>query len=185
MKKFIKISLIVLGIIVIGLVLLIFSFIQGMKPDKKKEEKVRVQAEQYLKDNFDNNFEIFDTLYDNMGNFEFEYAAKVMDNKTKTQFLVYYDSETNQMMDTYIAKRWAKDLENEIRPFIRENLGKKSELYVFFDDKVGKELGIDPVNPKSYKEFHVSPTIRITVPRKRSEGDEIVLNEFIKFILVR
>jgi flagellar basal body-associated protein FliL len=183
LKKFTKIFLIVLGIIVIGIGLLVFSFVQSMKPDKKEEEKVRVQAEQYLKDNFDNNFEIFDTLYDNMGNFEFEYAAKVMDNKTKTQFLVYYDDETNQMVDTYIAYKWANDIKTEIRPFIKENFGETTDFFIFFlNENIGQELGIDPLKPRSYKEFDISPTIRITVPRKRSEGDEVFVNEFISYL---
>ncbi len=183
MNKFFKITLIVLGVIILGIAILVFSFVQGMKPDKDKEEEVKVQAEQYLKDNFNSSFEIYDTLYDNMGNFEFEYAAKVRNMKTNTQFLVYYDDETKQMVDTYIADKWADDLKTEIRPFIKENFGETTDFFVFFiNENIGQELGIDPVNPRSYKEFDVAPTIRITVPRKRSDGDEKFLNEFISFL---
>ena len=117
-----------------------------------------------------------------MGNFGFEYAAKVRDKKTNTQFLVYYNDETEQMVDTYIADKWANDLENEIRPFIKENFGETTDFYVYFMTKYGNELGIDPVNPRSYKEFDVAPTIRITVPRKKSDEDEKILNEFISFL---
>ncbi|HHY73221.1 MAG TPA: hypothetical protein GX497_08340 [Bacillus bacterium] len=183
MRKFIKISLIISGVIILGIGILIFSFIQDMKPDKDKEEQVQIQAEQYLKEKFNNNFEIYDTLYDNMGNFEFEYAAKVRDKKTGTQFLVYYDGETKQMVDTYIADKWADDLQSEIRPFIKENFGETTDSYVFFtNEKIGQELGIDPVNPRSYKEFAVTPIIRITVHRKKSEGDDKIVNEFISFL---
>ena len=183
MNKYLKIILGILGVILIGIVILVVAFILEMKPDKDKEEEVRIQAEQYLEDNFNGNFEIYDTLYDNMGNFEFEYAAKVRDKKTNIEFLVYYDDETKQMVDTYIADKWENDLESEIRPFIKENFGETTDFFVFFtNDNIGQELGIDPLNPKSYKGFDVAPIIRITVPRKKSEEDKKILNEFISFL---
>ena len=183
LNKYLKITLGILGVILLGIGILIVAFLLEMKPDKDKEEEVRIQAEQYLEDNFNDNFEIYDTLYDNMGNFGFEYAAKVRDKKTNTEFLVYYDDETKQMVDTYIADKWANDLEGEIRPFIKENFGETTEFFVFFtNDNIGQELGIDPLNPKSYKEFDVAPIIRITVTRKKSEDDEKILNEFIAFL---
>ena len=183
LNKYLKITLGVLGVILLGIGLLVVAFVLEMKPDKDEEEKIKIQAEQYLEDKFNDNFEIYDTLYDNMGNFGFEYAAMVRDKKTNTQFLVYYDDETKQMVDTYIADKWADDLETEIRPFIKENFGETTDFFVFFiNENIGQELGIDPVNPRSYKEFDVAPTIRITVPRKRSEGDEKILNEFISFL---
>ena len=119
MNKYLKITLGVLGVILLGIGLLVVAFVLEMKPDKDEEEEVKIQAEQYLEDKFNDNFEIYDTLYDNMGNFGFEYAAKVRDKKTNTQFLVYYDDETKQMVDTYIADKWANDLENEIRLLLR------------------------------------------------------------------
>lgn len=181
-NKLLKVTLVVLGMIILGISILVFSFVQDMKPDRDEEQKVKLQAEQYLEDNFNHNFEVYDALYDNMGNFGFEYAAKVRDKITKTQFLVYYDDETNQMVDTYIANKWANDLESEIQPFIEENLKETTDVHVYFDDKIGSELGIDPVHPSSFKDFDVTPTVRITVPRKKSDGDEGVLNEFISFL---
>ena len=182
LNKYLKVILGVVGVILLGIGLLVVAFVSDMKPDKDEEEKIKIQAKQYLEEKFNDNFEIYDTLYDNMGNFGFEYAAKVRDKKTNTQFLVYYNDETEQMVDTYIADKWAKDLENEIQSFIKENLEETTNVHVYFDDEVGNELGIDPVNPRSYKEFDVTPTIRITVPRTRSDGDEKILNEFISFL---
>ncbi|WP_318503109.1 hypothetical protein [Bacillus sp. T3] len=183
MNKLLKITLGVFGVIILGIGLLVVAFVLEMKPDKDEEEKIKIQAEQYLEDKFNNNFEIYDTLYDNMGNFEFEYAAKVRDKKTNTQFLVYYDDEAEQMVDTYIADKWTDELETEIRPFIKETFGKTTDFHVFFiNEKIGQELGIDPGNPRSYKEFDVAPTIRIVVPRKRNDEDEKILNEFISFL---
>ena len=183
MNIYLKITLGVFGAILIGIGLLIVTFILGMKPDKDKEEQVRIQAEKYLEDNFNENFEVYDTLFDNMGNFEFEYAAKVRDKKTNTKFLVYYDDESKQIVDTYIADKWANELKTEIRPFIKENFGETTDFHIFFNNEtIGNELGIDPINPKSYTEFDVAPTIRITVPRKRSNEDNKTVSELISFL---
>ena len=144
MNKYLKVILGVVGVILLGIGLLVVAFVSDMKPDKDEEEKIKIQAKQYIEEKFNDNFEIYDTLYDNMGNFGFEYAAKVRDKKTNTQFLVYYNDETEQMVDTYIADKWAKDLENEIQSFIKENLEETTNVHVYFDDEVGNELGIDP-----------------------------------------
>ncbi|KMY43387.1 hypothetical protein AC622_03230 [Bacillus sp. FJAT-27916] len=172
------------GAIVIGIGLIIVTFLFGIKPNKDKEEQVRIQAELYLEDNFNEYFEVYDTLFDNMGNFDsFEYAAKAFDRKNHTQFLIYYDDETKQMVDTYIADKWEDDLKTEISPFIKVNFGESSDFHVFFtNETIGNELGIDPINPKSYTAFDVAPTIRITLPRKKSNEDDKIVNEFISFL---
>jgi hypothetical protein len=172
-----------LGASFIGIGLLVIFFLFEMKPDKDEEEKVRIQAEEYLENKFNDNFEIYDTLYDNMGNFEFEYAAKVREKNHNTEFLVYFDDEIQQMVDTYITDKWTDDIEREIRPFIKDHFGEATDFFVFFEnDNIGEELDIDPVHPRSYKEFNISPTIRITIPRKRNKGDESILNEFISYL---
>ncbi|WP_338450026.1 hypothetical protein R4Z09_28460 [Niallia oryzisoli] len=183
LNKYLKIALGILSVILLGIGILVVTLIFEMKPNKDEEEKIKIQAEQYLQDEFNDNFEIYDTLYDNMGNFEFEYAAKVRVKKTNTQFLVYYDDETQQMVDTYVADKWADDLKTELSPFIKENFGKKADFFVFFiNENIGQELGIDPLHLRSYKEFEIAPTIRITVPRERTEEDERILNEFISYL---
>ncbi len=46
-------------------------------------------------------FEIYDVLYDNMGNYTlFDYAAKVRNLNTGEEFLVYYNEQAGQMEDT-------------------------------------------------------------------------------------
>lgn len=182
MNKFLKITLISVGVIILGIALLVFSFVQDMKPDKEEEKKVKIQAQEYLEDHFNVNFEIYDTLYDNMGNFGFEYAAKVRDKRRNTQFLVYYDEGTEQMMDTYIADKWSDDLENEIGPYIKGNFGESTDFYVYFDDRIGRELGINHATEESFKDFNVAPTIRITIPRNKSDEDERLFNGFISFL---
>lgn len=180
MNKYLKIILGVFGVILVGVGIIVVAFTVEMKPVKDKEEEIIVQAEQYLEDHFNDDFEIYDTLYDNMGNFGFEYAAKVRDNKTNTEFFVYYDDKTKQMTDTYIADKWESDLKTEIRPFIEAYFAEASEFFVFFTNiNIGQELGIDVLNPRSYKEFDVTPIISITIPRKRSSEDEKIVNELI------
>lgn len=182
MKKYLKITLGILIVILVGIGLLAVAFVLEMKPDKAEEEKIKTQAEQYLEKNFNDDFEIFDTLYDNMGNFEFEYAAKARDKNTNIQFLVYQDVETSLMVDTYITAKWENDLESEIRPFIKGTFGDSTDLFVFFDDKIGQEFNIDPAHPGSYKKYDVSPAIRISVPRKKSGSDEKNIDELITFL---
>ncbi len=182
MKKITIIIILIVSIIIVGIAIPVFTFVQNMKPDNEKEEMVKVQAEKYLDEKFNDQFELYDTLYDNMGNFDFEYAAKVRDNKNNIEFLVYYDDATQQMVDTYIADKWAEDLEQEISPSIQAHLGESTAVDVYFDDKIGRELAINPINPESYKEFNVEPTIRLTMPRKKSDEDDKLFNELVSFL---
>ena len=75
LNKYLKITLGIVGVMLLGIGLLVVAFVSEMKPDKDEEEKIKIQAKQYLEGKFNANFEIYDTLYDNMGNFGFEYAA--------------------------------------------------------------------------------------------------------------
>ena len=65
-----------------------------MSPNKSEEEKVKMQAEEFLNSNYDGEYEIYDVLYDNMGNFNYlKYAAMVRDKSTEGDFLIYYNDE--------------------------------------------------------------------------------------------
>ncbi|CAK6473920.1 hypothetical protein ACPOM7_22685 [Peribacillus castrilensis] len=201
MSKTKKILLTLLGvfsIILVGVVILLFSFTQSMKADPDEEKKIRVQAERYLEETFDEGTEIYDVLYDNMGNRGyFEYAAKVKHEKYGTKFLVFFNGETGEMEDTFLSDKWQDDAEKEIRPYvekelgdvliskemediaesedweeIQEEIGDYNQLLLVFDEGIGKELKIDPNKPASYKDYEVSPTIRITLSRKKQDADE-------------
>ncbi|MFY0802641.1 hypothetical protein [Peribacillus frigoritolerans] len=197
-KKILLTLLGVFSIILVGVVILLFSFTQSMKADPDEEKKIRDQAERYLEENFDQGTEIYDVLYDNMGNRGcFEYAAKVKHEKYGTQFLVYFNDETGEMEDTFLSDKWQDDAEKEIRPYvekelgdvliskemediaesedweeIQEEIGDYNQLLLIFDEGIGKELKIDPNKPASYKDYEVSPTIRITLSRKKQDADE-------------
>lgn len=73
-----------------------------MTPDKSEEKKVIEQTEEYLEIEYpDVDYENYDVLYDNMGNFDqFEYAAKVRDLDSGEEFLVYYNDNSKQMEDS-------------------------------------------------------------------------------------
>ncbi|WP_227522043.1 hypothetical protein [Bacillus solitudinis] len=161
---------------------LVLIFITEMTPNSGKEETIKNEASQYLNDNFNDSFEVFDALYDNMGNFEFEYAAKARNANNGVDFLIYHDSETEQLVDTYTADKWGNDLENAIRPYLVANLLEMDDYHAFFDDEIGQTLGIDPTKPGSYIEHSVSPTIRITVSREKSNQDDEQFNAFISYL---
>ena len=208
-KKVLLGLLIFVGLGVLTIAILAFSFVQAMKSDAKEEEKVRQQAEQYLREHFEaGTTSIYDVLFDNMGNFDFEYAAKVHHENYGTNFLVYHDEDTGQMVDTFISDKWRDDAEKAIQPYINEMLGEsltlkdrepiidsddwdeieafmkgKVEINVLFDDRIGKELDVDPNNPVSYAELGASPDIIIiTIPRKKQANDEAIFNEIIQSI---
>ncbi|WP_223638826.1 hypothetical protein [Planococcus sp. 4-30] len=130
-RKAVKIILVILGIIFLGITVLAISFNLSMKPDSDREEKIRREADRYLPANFNDDFEIYDTLYDNMGNFEFEYAAKVRDIRSNTEFLVYPDAETEQMVDTYVSDTWSNELEEEMHQYVHRAFGESAVVYVY------------------------------------------------------
>lgn len=78
-----------------------------------------------------------------------------------------------------ISKELGDIAENEDWEEIQEEIGDYNQLLLFFDEGVGKELKIDPNKPASYKDNDVSPTIRITLSRKKQDADE---DRFIEII---
>ncbi|WKA59789.1 hypothetical protein QWY16_06690 [Planococcus shenhongbingii] len=182
MRKAIKVVLVLLAVIALGMGLLIVSFLWSMKPDKDEEEKIRGQAEVYIEENFNKDFEIYDVLYDNMGNFTFDYAAKVRDKKSSTEFLVYYDENAQEMVDTFVSEKWAAELESEIRPYVSQLFGDSVEFHVFFDNLIGRDLAIDLLTPGSYKEHAVSPVVRLSISRNKEAEDEQRFAELISFL---
>ncbi|MYL48149.1 hypothetical protein GLV98_01575 [Halobacillus litoralis] len=75
-----------IGTIVIAIILL---FIYEMTPNASMETKAKEMGEDYIQKHFGGQAEVYDVLYDNMGNHEFDYAAKVTHKKTGVRFLIY------------------------------------------------------------------------------------------------
>ena len=110
-----------------------------MSPNKVEEEKVKTQAEEFLNSNYDGEYEIYDVLYDNMGNFNFEYAAKVRNKSTGEEFLIYYNDELQTMEDSREADKRYNEIENNVKPkvkkFINENISEENETSVSYEPK--------------------------------------------------
>jgi hypothetical protein len=182
MNKKIKIGIGVFGILAFGIGLLSFTFVQSMKADEDEVKKVKIQAQEYIKNTFKDETVIYDTLFDNMGNSTFDYAAKAENKKDHTQFLVYYNDETKQMEDTYIAEKWEKELENNIRPYIEQKLGSLDEFWIHYDERTGITYNVNPNKPSSYKEYDAAPVIQISIPREPGKNDKEIFNEIVSFI---
>ena len=111
-----------------------------MSPNKSEEEKVKMQAEEFLNSNYDGEYEIYDVLYDNMGNFNyFKYAAKVRDKSTEEDFLVYYNDDLQEMEDSREADKRYNEIKNNVEPkvkkFIDENISKENVTSVHYARK--------------------------------------------------
>ncbi|RFB36645.1 hypothetical protein DZB86_15875 [Bacillus sp. RC] len=174
--------MLIISLVIIVVVGAIFIFNQSLKPDEDKEEKVKVEAKKYLKTHFTDSTVIYDTLYDNMGNFPFEYAAKVTNEKDQTNFLVYYNDEVNEMEDSYISSKWESQLNKKVRPYIIQKFEPLDELIVFYDAQVGKTYNINPNIATSYKDYNASPSITISIARKPKKEDAETFSEMVSFL---
>ncbi|WP_223260196.1 hypothetical protein [Priestia megaterium] len=182
MKRVAKGLVLIISIVIIVVVGAIFIFNQSLKPDEDKEEKVKVEAKKYLKTHFTDSTVIYDTVYDNMGNFPFEYAAKVTNEKDQTNFLVYYNDELNEMEDSYVSSKWESQLEKKVRPYVTQKFNPLDELVVFYDAKVGKTYNINPDTATSYKDYNASPSITISIARKPKKEDAETFSEMVSFL---
>lgn len=182
LNKYLKITLGVLGVIVLGIGILMFDFVLSMKPDKDKEEQVRVQAEQYLEENFeDGRYEIYDVWYDNMDIKPFEYASKVR-SEDNIEFLVYLNKENKTMEDTYVAEKWAKNLYSDLNSYLIKNISDIEEVSVMFDDEVGSKYNLNFKNAGEYKDYEASATILITLSRNLNDNDKNLLNGVTNYL---
>ncbi|WP_225518840.1 hypothetical protein [Priestia megaterium] len=182
MKRVAKGLVLIISLVIIVVVGAIFIFNQSLKPDEDKEEKVKVEAKKYLKTHFTDSTVIYNTLYDNMGNFPFEYAAKVTNEKDQTNFLVYYNDEVNEMEDSYISSKWESQLNKKVRPYIIQKFEPLDELIVFYDAQVGKTYNINPNIATSYKDYNASPSITISIARKPKKEDAETFSEMVSFL---
>jgi uncharacterized protein YpmB len=102
MKKALKIFSVVFGIVLVGIVSLVFLFIVDMTPSKSKEDETRELAGKYLEVNYlEEDVVVADILYGNMGNYgDFDYAAVVRYNDLSgASFLVYYDEDLDKVVE--------------------------------------------------------------------------------------
>lgn len=170
LNKLIKVLLTLFGFIVSAIAILALIFFLEMKPDKDEEEKVRVQAEEYLEENYkDQDFEIYDVLYDNMGNFGyFEYAALVRNTDTGVEFKVYYNNTTQKVEDDLKLDQEETHLKNKVEPLIK--------------DYIEKNLGDKGEVDTSYSYDRRIAMINLKLMQGISDQDEQIFEDFISYL---
>ncbi|WP_046175352.1 hypothetical protein [Domibacillus indicus] len=177
MKKGISVAAIIAGV----LAFLIFAKL--FIPNPFAEKLVKEKAEQYLEEYYNDNFKIYGVL-DNSDfgvYMNFNYAAKVRDKHNGIEFLVYEDQNNGEMTDDYAMSKMTHDIEKEVFPYVKEEFQAVTKVTAMIEDKEFYNLDIEErnPNPKSFKEFEISPMLRIELSKKREEGDKKLLDNLI------
>ncbi|MCQ4090881.1 hypothetical protein [Exiguobacterium sp. LL15] len=181
MKRLTILLFSLIGVIGCGIVILVFSFWQSTKPDAAEEAKIKNEAKVYLeKQKYLNEARVTGSLYDNMGNFPFEYAARAIDEKTNTEFFVYQQEESGRFVDSYHASLWEDRLERRIPSPTLEQLNNQLSVTVLYDNDKIQQLGDARFDSKAYLRKKVAPTLLVDVPRKRHEQDKAQITAWAK-----
>ncbi|WP_175615337.1 hypothetical protein [Piscibacillus halophilus] len=176
------------GIIVavlLGAIILYLSYL-GLSPDSDRVDEVEKQANQYMEEHFQQDYEIIDTLYDNVDVYDtFSYAAIVeLENDDRFKFLVFEHNETNELTDSYVAEHFEYELESVLQPLLNEAYGEDNvqELWLTYPKDAGQQLNLDHTNVTSVTEHDLKPVIRITLDRGQEDDDEEKLDQIISEI---
>ncbi|MCZ8540739.1 hypothetical protein [Psychrobacillus psychrodurans] len=171
-KTWPKIVVIITGIflfLVVGLLIgsfwLIGEFRESSMADEKEEEKIIEQAEQYLQKKYpDMEYEIQHVLYDESeqhGNFD--YAAVILNTKTKESFMVYEDRHTEKIEDDISIQEATEFIEQvtpKVTSYINEKFGDTQGIAFTPTDDIG---GI--------------PTLNVGLNNKKEEINEEINEE--------
>ncbi|UOQ95544.1 hypothetical protein MUO14_11835 [Halobacillus shinanisalinarum] len=171
------------GVIGFVIVFLVIAFIIEVSPNQGKENKVKEQAKTYIAKTYTDEMNVYDTLYDNMGNHpEFEYAAKVRNEKTGITFLVYQDERTSNMEDTYTSELMESKLSDRLEPHIEKMFEQVDKVRVIYEQtSASKEFNSKEDRP-NIQESEATPTINVVLNRESKETDEKTLNSLVKII---
>lgn len=191
MKAIINVLAAALILFIVGYVFLYFAmsdvtFIDDIKgtydPIPEREEETRKQAQEYLDTVFTgDHYTIYDITFESKETDTlYSYAAMVLNKENNVQFLVYLNNQTGKMEDNYVAMKWTKDLDNDLRPFITEHFGGAAVLNVSLSEI--DPYNIDPNNPGSYKDYMISPGIYLTIFRKKKAEDEKHYSDLLIFL---
>ena len=118
---------VLLMFLIVGAGVLILLFWNAMKPDKEQEQIAVQQGEEYVAEHLNEDFEVFGAMFDNMGNFNFDYAAKVRNTKTNVEFFVFENAD-GELVDTYVSEVWQRELEHAITPFVADSFGEDTKV---------------------------------------------------------
>ncbi|GEL78547.1 hypothetical protein [Tenuibacillus multivorans] len=174
----------IIGVVVLAGIILYSTYV-GLKENPDRVQQVKEGAEQYLSENFDESYEIVDTLHDNVSVYDqFNYAAIVESDQEDFQFLVYEHSETGEYMDSYVAETWEYELESFLKPLLHEAYDENNikELWMTFPKDIEHQLNIDKNNIPPLEENDLNPIIRLTLDRGEKDQDEAKLDQIIEQI---
>ncbi|TCI73371.1 hypothetical protein EVJ22_02950 [Exiguobacterium sp. SH0S7] len=179
MKRFWKWALAGIGILVVGMGGLFLAFNQSMQSDPDEEAKAIQLAEPYVAERFDNAELTTEVTFDNMGNFPFEYAATAVDSVTGTEFFVYADETTGEVVDTFLASKWEDDVTDVIEDSVMTAFGRDVTYDVFYDEVAVRQLDASAATPLAYKTADIVPTILVTIRREPASGDEALVRTWM------
>lgn len=168
-----------IGVIGSGALMMTYAFTQDMDSDETREAEIQQKAKTYLEKHLPK-AKVTGSIYDNMGNFSFEYAARAIDEKTNTEFFVYQDEESGRFVDTYHASLWEDQLERRITLPTLNDVNAELDMVVLFDNDKIQQLDNARFDSKAYLRTEVAPTILISVPRKQSEQDKTQITAWAK-----
>lgn len=168
------------GVLLLGVGGLAFAFTQSMKPDADEEAKAIALAKPYVAERFNDAEVTTEVLYDNMGNFPFEYAATVVDGVTGTEFFVYADETTGELVDTFLASKWEDDVTSALEDSVETAFGPDVTYVVLYDEATLRDLDVSAANPLAYRTADVAPTILLTLHREPETGDEALVREWMR-----
>lgn len=132
--------------IVIGVAGLVFAFYQSMQPDPDEEAKVMKMAESYVIERFKDAEVTEDVLFDNMGNFPFEYAAIAVDSVTGTEFYVYENESTGEIVDAFRSSKWEDEVTEAIEDSIDTAFGGDVTYVILYDEESTRQLDVSSAN---------------------------------------
>lgn len=158
------------GIVILllfGIIYLFFSFRASMIPDKKEEEKVISQAEQYIQEKYPTmKYEISHVLFDSDDQYpDFEYAAMILNTETQKTFKVYENKNTKQIEDDITIQEEATFIE-QLRP----------KVYSYITKTFGEPESIS-FTPTYHRRG--TPTLTIRLNNKKEEVNEEMFQSFI------
>ncbi|WJE15171.1 hypothetical protein QRD89_15825 [Halobacillus sp. ACCC02827] len=162
---------------------LIVIFIVDMTPDAGKEEEVKEKASAYLDAHFSGQMEMYDTLYDNMGNFNgFDYAAKVRNTTNGVDFTVYEDAASGEMVDTYAVNYFEDELSDLIMEDVEKRFIEIEMVMVSYADPAVTDKYIGETDLPAIQELDAAPSVSIWVNRERKPADERSVDELLDIL---
>lgn len=179
MKRWFIVIASLIGVIGGGALMMTSAFTKDMESDGTKEAEIQQKAKTYLEKHLPK-AKVTGSLYDNMGNFSFEYAARAVDEKTNTEFFVYQQEESGRLVDSHHASLWEDRLEQRILSPTLEKLKDQLSVTVLYDNDKIQRLGKVRFDSNAYLRTEVAPTILISVPRKQSEQDKTQITAWAK-----